>query len=45
MAAKSTSKILAHKDIFTLSWDNDVVNLTKKEAERLIPLLQEFISQ
>ena len=33
-----------HKDIFTIEWDNDVVNLTKEEAKNLIPLLQEFIN-
>jgi hypothetical protein len=33
-----------HKDIFTIYWDNDVVNLTKTEAKALITHLEKFIS-
>lgn len=32
-----------HKNIFNLYWDSDVVALTRKDAEALIPLLNKWL--
>lgn len=31
--------LLPHKDFFELYWDNDVISLSKKDAQALIPKL------
>lgn len=32
-----------HEDVFSIYWDNDVVQLNKEEIKLLIPLLQNFL--